>query len=72
MMDKVELTVIVDKGGLGFLMRTQNGEAVFGPLELAATYTSQRGLKNAVSRIKGEFDVQFLKATLEVHRGFYD
>jgi hypothetical protein len=52
---------------LGYLMRTNKGEAVFSrDLALAATYSSQKARRNAISRIKGEFHVKFFKATLEV------
>ena len=70
--DKTELTVIEDIDGLGFLIGTEKGEPLFGVLSQAATYTSQAAIKNAVSRIKGTFSVRYLKATLEVHRGFYE
>jgi hypothetical protein len=63
---QVELTIIEDTDGLGYFIRTNKGEAIFGPLELAATYTSPGAVKNAVSRIKGDFSVRYLRARLEV------
>ena len=63
---KADLLVIEDTDGLGYLIRTDRGKPVFGPLEFAATYSSATAVKNAVSRIKEDFDVRFMRARLEV------
>ena len=65
---KADLLVIEDTAGLGYLIRTDRGRPVFGPLELAATYSSPTAVKNAVSRIKEDFSVRYRKARLEVLR----
>ena len=37
---RADLLVIEDTDGLGYLIRTDRGKPVFGPLEFAATYSS--------------------------------
>jgi hypothetical protein len=63
---KADLLVIEDTDGLGYLIRTDRGKPVFGPLELAATYSSPTAVKNAVSRIKEDFEVRYMRVRLEV------
>ena len=63
----VDLFVIENSGaGGGFLMRTEDGKPVFGPLSLARTYSSGTALKNQVTRIKADFDVRYRQARLEL------
>ena len=66
-MEGVDLFVIQNNGaGGGFLMRTDRGQPIFGPLSLARTYLSTTAMKNQVTRIKGDFDVKYRQARLEV------
>jgi hypothetical protein len=55
-MEGVDLYVIQDNTNYGFLMRTQNGVPVFGPLDYAKTYLSMTAVQNHVARFKGDFD----------------
>ena len=72
---KVELIVLEDISGtkLGYLMRTHKGEAVFSKdLSNAATYRSRKAASNAITRIKGVFELRYREVTLEVKGGFHE
>ena len=62
----VDLFLIEDNKTGRFLIRTQNGQAIFGMLELATTYSSMMAVKNAEARIRGDYDVTYRKARLEL------
>ena len=66
-MEGVDLFVIENNGaGGGFLMRTDGGQPIFGPLSLARTYSSATALKNQITRVKSDFDVRYRQARLEL------
>ena len=66
MQSSLDVFLIRDNNGAGYLIGTGKGTPRFGDLDLATWYTSMKAVQNAVSRIKTPFDVRFVKARLEV------